>query len=147
MKREYPQIPMIGVGGVIIKDKQVLLIKRKNPPRAGEWSIPGGLQQLGETVFQALVREVAEETGLKVKPKEILDVIDMINKDQDGRIRYHYTLIDIWAEWEEGLPNPQDDALEAAFFPLEQISQLGLWSETLRIIELAAGKYVQAGSY
>ncbi len=94
MNREYPDRPFIGVGAVIIDNARVLLVKRGHEPLTGEWSIPGGVLELGETVRQGVAREVLEETGLIVEPLELLGVFDRVVRDLDERTLYHYVLID-----------------------------------------------------
>ena len=94
MKREYPDSPLVGVGAIIIQDGRVLLVKRGHPPLAGEWSIPGGVLELGETVRAAAVREAREETCLTVEPAELLGVYDRVLRDDSGRTLYHFVLID-----------------------------------------------------
>ena len=101
MPREFPSLPLVGVGVVVVRDGRVLLIRRAKPPRRGEWSLPGGLQKLGETVFQAASREVMEEAGVIVRPLAVIDVVDLIEWDEQ-RVRYHYTLIDILAAFVDG---------------------------------------------
>jgi 8-oxo-dGTP diphosphatase len=137
MSREYPARPVIGVGIVVWHGERVLLVQRGRPPRKGRWSLPGGAQELGETVADAARREVREETGLVVELGEVIATVDLIDRDPDGRVRYHYTLIDFNAEATSASLSPGDDAAEAAWFDLDQLDELGLWSETLRIIELA----------
>src|SRR5438874_7371655 len=102
MQREYPQQPLIGVGAIIIKDRRVVLIKRGKPPLLGEWSIPGGLLELGETTRQGAEREALEETGLVVRATELLGVFDRIVPDADS-IVYHYVLIDFLCERVSGV--------------------------------------------
>ena len=94
MKREYPDSPLVGVGAVIIERGRVLLVKRGHAPLAGEWSIPGGVMELGETLRQAAVREAREETCLLVEPADLLGVYDRVLRDDDGRTLYHFVLID-----------------------------------------------------
>src|SRR5689334_8357925 len=94
MKREYPDRPLIGVGAIIVDRGRVVLVKRGNPPLVGEWSIPGGVIELGETVREAVVREAQEETGLLVKTAELLGVFDRVVRDEQGLTRYHFVLID-----------------------------------------------------
>ncbi len=136
--REFPPRPLVGVGVVVWHGERVLLIRRGKPPRVGHWSLPGGAQKLGETVAEAARREVREETGLAVAVGEVLAVVDLIERDGE-RVRYHYTLIDFSAEAEGPELRPGGDAADARWFSLDQIAGLGLWSETLRIIELARG--------
>ena len=134
--REYPERPLVGVGIVVWHGERVLLIRRGKPPRAGQWSLPGGALELGETVAAAARREVLEETGLAVEVGEVLAVVDLIERDGE-RVRYHYTLIDFSAEAERAELRPGGDAADARWFGLDEIQPLGLWSETLRIIALA----------
>jgi 8-oxo-dGTP diphosphatase len=134
--REYPPRPLIGVGVVVWHGERLLLIRRGKPPRVGHWSLPGGAQKLGETVAEAARREVKEETGLAVEVGEVLAVVDLIERDGE-RVRYHYTLIDFSAEADGTELHPGSDAADARWFTLDQIEGLGLWSETVRIIELA----------
>ncbi len=94
MKREYPETPLVGVGAVILDQGRVVLVKRKFPPLAGDWSIPGGRLKIGETLREGVVREAREETGLTVDPIELLGVYDRLLLDEAGRILYHYVLID-----------------------------------------------------
>ena len=94
MKREYPDQPLVGVGAIIIEGDRVVLVKRGHAPLAGEWSIPGGVLEVGETVREAAVREALEETGLTVEPADLLGVFDRVLQDQSGRCQYHYVLID-----------------------------------------------------
>ena len=137
--RENPARPIVGAGAVVMKDGDVLLIRRGKAPKLGSWSLPGGAQELGETIEEAVIREVFEETGLQVRILSLLDVIDLIERDRDG-IRYHYTLIDYLAEMTGGTLAPGTDAADARFFSLEEALALPLWSETKRVIELAARK-------
>ena len=138
MSREYPEFPMVGVGVVVWKAKDVLLIKRGKPPRAGTWSLPGGRQELGETTREAGVREVREETSLEVDIKGLIDVVDTIHRDNDGRIRMQYTLVDYWAEWVSGEPIAGTDAAQARWVASTDLTVYNLWDETLRVIDLSA---------
>ena len=140
MTREYPERPVVGVGAVVWRGDRVLLIRRGRPPRLGQWSLPGGAQQLGETLVEAVIREVREETGLDVTDLRFLTTVDLIERQPDGRVRYHYTLIDFTAEAPEGEALAGDDAAAVAWFELAELAGLGLWSETLRIIAEAAAR-------
>ena len=137
MPRSYPDRPMVGVGAVVFKDNEVLLIRRGKAPRLGDWSIPGGMQELGETVFAAAAREVWEETSVSIQNIGLIDVIDSITPDANGLVRYHYTLVDVVAEWQSGEPVGGSDAMHAEFMPLHRVAGTGLWSETQRIINMA----------
>ncbi len=93
-QREYPKSPLVGVGAVVFNADCVLLVRRAKAPLAGEWSLPGGAVELGETLEEAIVREVAEETGLRVVPLQVVKVFDHIDRDGEGGIRFHYVLVD-----------------------------------------------------
>jgi ADP-ribose pyrophosphatase YjhB (NUDIX family) len=137
VSREYPTRPVLGVGVVVWHGERVLLVQRARPPRQGQWSLPGGAQQLGETVADAARRELLEEAGIAVDLGGIIATIDLIERTADGRVRYHYTLIDFVAEAPEPDVRPGDDAADARWFALDELDALGLWSETLRVIRLA----------
>lgn len=139
MSRSYPPRPLVGVGAVVIRDGRVLLVRRGKPPRLNEWSLPGGAQRLAETVEQAVRREVAEETGFDIACRGVVAVVDFIDRDEAGAVRYHYTLIDFLAEIIGGDPRPGDDARELAWAPLDDLAGYGLWEETVRVIRLATG--------
>lgn len=142
MSREYPKLPLAGVGVVVMREAQTLLIRRGKAPRHGEWSIPGGLQKLGETIFEAARREVLEETGVLVDPVGLIDVIDLIERDEpSGAVRYHYTLIDLAAHWRQGDAVAAADAIDVAWTDLDSLPHFQLWAETERVIRLAHQKW------
>jgi len=136
--RSYPSRPYIGVGVAVLRREDILLIRRGKAPRKGEWSLPGGMQELGETTKDAAHREIMEETGVKILLGPVLDIIDIIRRDDDGHIETHYTLIDYAATWISGEPVGGDDAMHAEFIPLALIDGIGMWDETVRIIREAA---------
>lgn len=138
--REYPDRPWIGVGAIVFKGDHVLLIRRGKPPNQGKWSLPGGAQEIGETVYQTAVREVLEETGLVIAVTRLVTVVDSIHRDDDGRVQYHYTLIDVSAEWVSGDPVCGDDADEACWVTVEEAAGLVSWVETARVIRMAAAQ-------
>lgn len=144
MSRDYPSRPVVGVGVVVWRAGRVLLVRRAKPPRAGQWSLPGGAQELGETVVEAARREVREEVGLELERVELLTVVDSITRDPDGAVRWHYTLVDLSAEAAQGEARPGSDAAELAWFTLEEIDRMGLWAETVRVIRLAAARRAAA---
>lgn len=132
--RLKPDRPIVGVGVVVWRDDKFLLVQRGKEPNKGQWSIPGGAQQLGETVFAAAAREVLEETGLAVEVQGLVDVVDGIMTDAEGAVMYHYTLVDVVAESQQGEPVAADDAAAVGWFKWDDLPALGLWSETERII-------------
>ncbi|MGA9043072.1 MAG: NUDIX hydrolase [Terriglobales bacterium] len=134
MKREYPPQPLVGIGAIIIEDARVLLIKRGQPPLLGEWSIPGGMLELGEAVREAAVREAREETGLTVEAGELLGVFDRVIRDEQGRVRYHYVLIDFLCLRLSGEVQAAGDADEARWFTLEEVVKLPLAKDTAEVI-------------
>jgi ADP-ribose pyrophosphatase YjhB (NUDIX family) len=102
MGREYPQAPVAGVGAVVLREGRVLLVRRGREPLRGRWSLPGGVLELGETLMEGVVREVFEETGLRVVPRQIVETFDRIHRDPDGRQQYHYVLVDFLCHVECG---------------------------------------------
>lgn len=139
--RRFPDRPIVGVGAVVIGPGGVLLIERGKPPRAGTWSLPGGAQELGETVAEAGQREVREETGLEVEVLGLVDVVDSIRPGPNGAPEYHYTLVDVAARVTGGDLRPGGDAADARWFTMDEVEAMALWSETKRIIALAVARY------
>lgn len=135
MSREYPVQPIIGLGAIVWKDGRVLMVQRGRPPRAGIWSLPGGAQDLGESVVDGIRREIAEETGVQIELLGLVEVIDSIQRDADGRIRYHYTIVDYVARWVSGEAVAGDDAAAVAWVDPAELHRLDLWDETIRVIE------------
>ena len=133
-KREYPDRPYVGVGVIVFRNQQVLLIKRNKEPNKGQWSIPGGKQIIGETVADAAKRELLEETGVKVDQLLLVDVVDTIIPDVEGKIKYHYTLVDYMGQWLSGDPRAGDDAQEVRWVCLHEIDSFSLLEKTINII-------------
>jgi len=140
MKREYPDQPLVGVGAIIIEGNRVLLVKRGHPPLAGEWSIPGGVLEVGETLRQAAVREALEETGLTVEPGELLGVFDRVLRDAEGRCAYHYVLIDFLCRRVSGKAQASGDAAEVRWYTREEAAALPLAKDTAEVIRLGFEK-------
>ena len=137
MSREYPDRPLVGIGAVVLRPASALLIRRAQAPSAGQWSIPGGAQEIGETAEAAARRELREETGLTVGALHLVAHVDSIHPDAGGCIQFHYTILDFAAIWQGGAQVAGSDAADVAFVPFEALEGLGLWSETLRVISLA----------
>ncbi|MBI5585340.1 MAG: NUDIX hydrolase [Deltaproteobacteria bacterium] len=138
--RSYPERPLVGVGGIVFREDQVLLIRRGREPGRGRLSIPGGGVKLGEALEQALRREMREETGLTVEPVALVDVLDRIIPEDDGRIRYHYVLVDYLCVIKGGGLQAGCDALEARFYPLESLPKMEMTPGTEEVIR--KGKFL-----
>jgi 8-oxo-dGTP diphosphatase len=139
VRREYPEAPIVGVGAVVIDGTKVLLVRRGQEPLKGEWSLPGGALELGETLQQGLVREVLEETGLIVVPGGIIEILDRITQDEaSGRVRYHYVLIDFVCHVTGGALCSASDAEEVRWVERDQLQNgYRLAPVTLVVIEKA----------
>ena len=140
MKREYPDAPIAGVGAVIVRrdadgEKRVLLIRRGQEPLKGEWSLPGGAVELGETLEEAICREVLEETGLTVEVVDTVQAFDRISRDDSGRVRYHYVLIDFLCRMTGGSLACATDAVEARWATAGELE--GLTQLTVDVIRKA----------
>jgi 8-oxo-dGTP diphosphatase len=139
MRREYPDAPIVGVGAVIIDGDKVLLIRRGNPPLQGEWSLPGGALELGETLEQGIVREVKEETGLEVKPLSVVEVFDRIHREAE-RVRYHFVLVDFLCRVNGGSLCCATDADDARWIHRQELGSHSIWKLepfTVAVIEKA----------
>jgi len=131
MEREYPSLPLIGVGALVMRGDEFLLVKRMHEPSKGLWSIPGGLVDLGEAVEEAARREVEEETGVKIELERLLDVIDNIIRDANGKVRYHYVLVDYLARPLTGEVKASSDVLEARWVKASDLAKYEV-TKTLR---------------
>jgi ADP-ribose pyrophosphatase YjhB (NUDIX family) len=137
MKRHYPEQPLVGVGAVVFRGEEVLLVRRGQEPARDSWSLPGGLVELGETLEGALRRELEEETGLSVKILGISAVLERIYHDPAGRIPYHYALVDYLCEYEGGELSPASDITAARFVPLSELFRFDLPQFTAQVIRRA----------
>ena len=126
MRREYPESPIVGVGAVIVRDDCVLLIRRGTAPLLGEWSLPGGVLECGETLREAVAREAHEETGLVVETGEMLGVYERIIPGEEGRVRYHFVLIDFLCHAVGGELKAGSDAADVRWFTRDELPALKL---------------------
>lgn len=133
IKREYPGHPIVGVGGVVIRDNCVLLIRRGREPLKGEWSIPGGMLELGENMEDGVKREVLEETGLKIVPLEVLTVFDRIQKN-GKRVRYHYVIVDYVCRPTGGRLKSGSDVLDARWVKREELPRFRITPKAAAVI-------------
>jgi len=125
------------VGAIVFRDGAVLLVKRERDPNRGRWSLPGGSVEVGETAEAAAARETREETGVEVRPLRTVEVMEYVEPDASGRIRWHYVLIDVLCEYIGGEPEPSSDAENARFVPLRELTEYDLTETAFRAIERA----------
>jgi ADP-ribose pyrophosphatase YjhB (NUDIX family) len=137
MSREYPDRPWIGIGVIVFRGEEVLLVQRGKPPRIGSWSLPGGAQHIGEGAQDAARRELMEETGVEVGPLLLADVIDSVTRDETGRVRFHYTIVDYCARWTGGEARPGDDVQAVAWAGPAELARYALTREAQAVIALA----------
>ena len=140
MDRRYPQSPLIGVGAIIIEEGRVVMVKRGHEPLKGEWSIPGGVLEVGETLREAAIREAREETGLEVETLDLLGVFDRVVRDEAGQTLYHYVLIDFLCRRVSGKLCCADDADAARWFTKDEIGSLKVANDTEEVIRLGFKK-------
>ena len=124
IRREYPDAPRIGVGAVVLHEDRVLLVRRGGRPSPGKWSLPGGLVELGETTGEAVRREIAEECACRIRLVGICGVIDRVVRDAEGRVRYHYVLVDYLAYPESETIAAGSDAAEVIWVPVDRVDEL-----------------------
>ncbi len=137
MSRLYPARPIVGIGIAVLRPDAVLLVRRGQPPSLGAWSLPGGAQELGETAEQAARRELLEETGLTVGALVLAGAVDSIHRDDDGRVRYHYTILDFAAHHAGGTARVGGDITEIAWAAFDDFDRFALWEEARRVIAAA----------
>ena len=141
--RAFPRRPIVGVGAVVVDGERVLVVRRGRPPLEGEWSLPGGAVEVGETLAAAIQREVLEETGVIVDVGPIVDVLDRIHLGADGRVEYHYVLVDYVCTAVGGRLRPQSDASDARWVTRSELPGLAVAALTISVvdkaIQLAAG--------
>jgi 8-oxo-dGTP diphosphatase len=137
--RRYPERPVVGVLAVVVRDGRALVVRRSNPPLAGRWGFPGGVLELGETVVEGAMRELFEETGVVAEPAGTLTVLDSIQREQDGRVRYHYALVAVRGIWQSGEGVAGDDADAVAWFSRADILErdLPVAPALLSVLDLA----------
>ena len=135
----YPDRPIVGVGAVVLDGDRVLLVRRGHEPLKGEWSVPGGAVDVGETLEAAVVRETREETGLDVEVGPIVEVLNRIHRDADGRVRYHFVIIDYLCRPAGGVLASSSDADAAAWVSVDELVSYGVAAITAAVIRKAAG--------
>lgn len=136
-KREYPDRPVVGISAVVIRDGKVLLIRRGVAPGRGLWAVPGGSLELGETLQQGAEREILEETGITIRAREPIYAFDFFERDPDGRIRFHFVIVDLAADYIRGDVKGADDALEARWLAPGDLDHLPVSKNTLKLLQAA----------
>ena len=147
MKRLYPNQPIVGVGAIIIREGEILLEKRKNEPGKGKWSVPGGLVELGESVEQTVMREVKEETGLEVEKPEHIDVVDNIIRDESGRVKYHFVIVDYLVKLKSGTLKAASDAEELRWVTFDEVEKYDLTKTFREFFQRNRQKLEKLNSY
>ena len=138
MSREYPARPVLAVGAIVFDDAgRVLLVRRGRPPAEGRWSVPGGAVEVGEELRQACAREVREETGLEVEVGRLCEVVERVTRDPQGRVRYHYVILDYAARVRAGAARAADDCAEIRWAPRDEIERLETTEGLLEVLERA----------
>jgi 8-oxo-dGTP diphosphatase len=132
--REYPDSPRVGVGAVVLRDGRILLVRRGVPPAEGLWAIPGGGLKLGETLKEGAEREIFEETGIAIRAGEPVFVADVVTRDENGRIRFHYVIVDLASEYISGEVKGGDDALEARWIAPVELEGLTVTKTTMKLL-------------
>jgi 8-oxo-dGTP diphosphatase len=130
----YPLVPRVGVGAIVIHDRKILLVKRGIEPSLGLWAIPGGTLKLGETLQECAAREILEETGITIKVGACVYVFDYFERDTEGKIKFHYVVVDFAAEYICGEPKGADDAEDARWLSVEELSKLPVANNTLKAL-------------
>jgi ADP-ribose pyrophosphatase len=134
MSNEYRVAPQVGVGAVVFHEGKILLVKRARPPAQGQWAIPGGRLEVGETLQRAAEREILEEAGVCIRARHPLYIFDMIERDDGGSIRFHYVIVDLEAEYISGEPRASDDATEARWLSADELRSLPVSDQTLALL-------------
>ena len=144
-RREYPERPIIGIGGVVISDGRVLLVRRAGPPLQGRWSIPGGILEVGETLIEGVRRELAEETGIDVQVRTLIDVFERIDRDPSGKTLYHFVVLDYLCEAVRGAAQAGSDVTEVAWSAPSELGKYALTEIASRVIRKAFELAGEAG--
>lgn len=134
MNNSYPEMPKVAVGAVVFKNERVLMVRRGQPPSEDLWAIPGGSVELGETLQEAAEREILEETGIHIRAGEPVFTFDAIDRDRAGKIRFHYVIVDLAADYVRGDPAAGDDAADARWISAQEINTLQVSAPTLKLL-------------
>jgi 8-oxo-dGTP diphosphatase len=138
-KNDYPGNPRVAVGAVVFKEECVLLVRRGQAPAKDLWAIPGGSVEIGETLQEAAEREILEETGIQIRALKPIYTFDVIDRDAAGKVRFHYVIVDLAADYVMGEPVAGDDALEARWISAREIHGLEVSAATLKLLKTRYG--------
>lgn len=147
MEREYSGHPLVGVGGIVLHQGKVLLVRRGKQPGFGKWSIPGGMVEFGETLQDAIKREILEECGIEVELTDVVAVLERVIPQEDQRIHYHYVLIDFLGYWKGGELQPASDIMEARWADPGELHDLDMTEFTQQVVFEAVGVCEKKGIY
>lgn len=137
VRREYPERPIVGVGGVVIHNARALLIRRGRAPLEGEWSIPGGMLEIGETLLEGVQRELLEETAIEVKVLDLIEVFERVTRDEAGQLKYHFVILDYLCEAVRGDAQAGSDVTDVAWARESELSGYSLTPTATRVIQKA----------
>jgi mutator protein MutT len=137
LRREYPERPIVGVGGVVIREEQALLIRRGSAPLEGEWSIPGGMLEIGETIWEGVQRELLEETAIEVRVLDLIEVFERVTRDDEGRLKYHFVILDYLCQVVRGEARAGSDVTDVAWARETDLAGYSLTPTATRVIQKA----------
>lgn len=146
MKRVYPDHPVVGVGALILREDKILLEKRKNEPARGKWSIPGGVVEVGESLEDAVIRETLEETGLEVEVPTLIDIVYQVDRDGDGKVKYHFVIIDYLVHVKRGEPEAASDAEDLRWVAFDEVEKYDLTASFRRFFQKNKNKLENASA-
>ena len=135
--RHYPERPIVGCLAVVRRGNKVLLAERSLPPGIGKWGFPGGMQELGETLFECAQRELIEETGIMAEPRSVLTAIESIRQDEKGKIMTHFTLVCVLLDWHQGEGEPLEDAQQVRWLTPAEAEALDAFPDAVPVMRLA----------
>jgi len=137
VRREYPERPIVGVGGVVVRDERALLIRRGSAPLKGEWSIPGGMLELGETILEGVQRELLEETAIEVRLLDLIEVFERLTRDEAGKLKYHFVILDYLCEAVRGEAQAGSDVTDVAWVRESELNDYSLTPTATRVVQKA----------